>query len=188
MQKIVYVFCVICVGLLRLAAQQPLCLSQAQIDSKSYAVRVAKDYGLRDEVLGRLNGSFGGRIYTLQVKEGSDCDIISFGSMGVKDFKLYDVKRDSSGVPLWVYDDKKGKSFLQTGKLIAQIAYLDRLDNVVLIETSTPGSGSIGGIVRFSLENGIEIEYFITEDGLGSDRFYDEQGREYVECRALELN
>ena len=85
-------------------------------------------------------------------------------------------------------DDKKGKSFLQTGKLIAQIAYLDRLDNVVLIETSTPGSSSIGGIVRFSLENGTEIEYFITEDGLGSDRLYDEQGREYVECRALELN
>lgn len=186
MQKIVCVFCVICVGLLRLAAQEPLCLSQAQIDSKIYAVRVSKDYVPKGETSSAQ--SFGGRIHTLKVKEGNDFDVISFGSMGVKDFKLYDVKRDSSGVPLWVYDDKKGKSFLQTGKLIAKIAYLDRFDDVVEIETSTPGSGSIGGIVRFSLENGTEIEYFITEDGLGSDRFYDEQGREYVECRALELN
>ena len=185
MQKIVCVFCVICVGLLRLAAQEPLCLSQAQIDSKIYAVRVSKDYVPKGETSSAQ--SFGGRIHTLKVKEGNNFDVISFGTQGARDFKLYEVKHDKNGDPAWAYD-KKGLPTPQKGKLIAKIAYLDRFDDVVEIETSTPGSGSIGGIVRFSLENGTEIEYFITEDGLGSDRFYDEQGREYVECRALELN
>lgn len=161
------------------------CLTQAQIDSKAYAVRISKDYVPQGEVSSAQ--SFGGRIHTLKVKEGRDFDVISFGTQGARDFKLYEAKYDKNGDPIYAYN-KEGLPILQKGKLIARIAYLDRFDDVVEIETSTPGSSSVGGIVSFVLDNGTTIEYTIQEDVVGSDRFYDDKGKLHFECEALENN
>ncbi|WP_394954009.1 hypothetical protein [uncultured Helicobacter sp.] len=173
------------VSLYGLHAQETPCFTQKQIDSKIYAVRVSKDYVPKGETSSAQ--SFGGRIHTLKVKEGNNFDVISFGTQGARDFKLYEVKHDKNGDPAWAYD-KKGLPTPQKGKLIAKIAYLDRFDDVVEIETSTPGSSSVGGIVSFMLDNGTAIEYTIQEDVVGSDRFYDDKGKLHFECEALENN
>lgn len=162
------------------------CLAQTQIDSKSYAVRISKEYGTQEEVLERLNERFGGRIHTLTLTQGNDFDVISLGTQSVKNFKLYETLRDSNGDVAFAYD-KDNTPIIQKGKLVADFSYLDRFDDIVLIQASTPGSASVSGIVSLTLENDKTIEYAIQEDAVASDVFYDEKGQVYLECAALEV-
>lgn len=185
-----------CLVAMTLGAEDMRCLTQAQIDSKDYAVRITKEHGEFDEVFARVEKDYGLRddkIGVFRVQEnGHDFAIISFGQMS--DIRQIDVHKNVHyESKATVYNDGKptqevsGGSHLSSkyigGTLLRGFRQSDGLIQwVALIQFDAQKSEYVSPMLRFTFENGASISLIIDEYALESDIFYDKQRHLLRKC------
>ncbi|RAX57261.1 hypothetical protein CCZ01_06705 [Helicobacter monodelphidis] len=168
---------------------EPLCLSEAQIEAKQYAVKIIKEYG-GDEAGGESGvlKYYSDATYVKANSWGVDYEVIELNET-IKSIQILGHKNDKSSVDDWFphgYGGDNGANWHEMGKVVFEAHSLPK-GSKILVRAATPGSTSVGGVVYLTLKNGVKITHIITEDGLGSDYFYDKSGEIYSECHAYEI-
>lgn len=163
------------------------CLTQEQIEQKAFAVRVSKEWFDTDKVesmLSRLKSLYPQVIFARAVSWGNESEILAF-EVPVKDVRVIGHKDDKVSIDDWFPNGKGYWDFRINGREILYKEYLSK-GSVLAVQSATPGSASIGGVVEFVLENGVKIEHRIYEDAIGTDYFYNMQGELLIECSAID--
>lgn len=163
------------------------CLTQEQIEQKAFVVRVSKEWFDTDKVesmLSRLKSLYPQVIFAKAVSWGNESEILAF-EVPVKDVRVIGHKDDKVSVDDWFPNGKGYWDFRINGREILYKEHLPK-GSVLAVQSATPGSASIGGVVEFVLENGVKIEHRIYEDAIGTDYFYNMQGGLLVECNAID--
>ncbi|WP_299327097.1 hypothetical protein [uncultured Helicobacter sp.] len=163
------------------------CLIQEQIEQKAFVVRVSKEWFDTDKVesmLSRLKSLYPQVIFVRAVSWGNESEILAF-EVPVKDVRVIGHKDDKVSVDDWFPNGKGHWDFRINGREILYKEHLPK-GSVLAVQSATPGSASIGGVVEFVLENGVKIEHRIQEYPIGTDYFYNAQGELLVECDAIE--
>lgn len=163
------------------------CLTQEQIEQKAFVVRVSKEWFDTDKVesmLNKLKSLYPQVIFARAVSWGNESEILAF-EVPVKDVRVIGHKDDKVSVDDWFPNGKGYWDFRINGREILYKEHLPK-GSVLAVQSATPGSASIGGVVEFVLENGVKIEHRIQEDAIGTDYFYNAQGELLVECDAIE--
>ena len=163
------------------------CLTQEQIEQKAFVVRVSKEWFDTDKVesmLNKLKSLYPQVIFVRAVSWGNESEILAF-EVPVKDVRVIGHKDDKVSVDDWFPNGKGYWDFRINGREILYKEHLPK-GSVLAVQSATPGSASIGGVVEFVLENGVKIEHRIHEDAIGTDYFYNMQGELLVECSAIE--
>lgn len=163
------------------------CLTQEQIRQKAFVVRVSKEWFDTDKVesmLSRLKSLYPQVIFAKAVSWGNESEILAF-EVPVKDVRVIGHKDDKVSVDDWFPNGKGYWDFRINGREILYKEHLPK-GSVLAVQSATPGSASIGGVVEFVLENGVKIEHRIQEDAIGTDYFYNMQGELLVECNAID--
>ena len=163
------------------------CLTQEQIEQKAFVVRVSKEWFDTDKVesmLNKLKSLYPQVIFARAVSWGNESEILAF-EVPVKDVRVIGHKDDKVSVDDWFPNGKGYWDFRINGREILYKEHLPK-GSVLAVQSATPGSASIGGVVEFVLENGVKIEHRIYEDAIGTDYFYNAQGELLVECDAIE--
>lgn len=169
-------------------AEELKCLTNKQIANKEYAVRIKKEYKA-DDILKRVRESKNTLDiidihYVETISWGNEVEIFYFEE-NINNLVVLKHKNERMSVDEWFLNEKDYWNFRINGIEAFKKSYVPR-HSLLIVRNQTPGSASIGGVVEFMLENGIKIEHIIQEDAVGSDYFYDAQGRLYVECEAIE--
>ena len=181
------VFWAIVVVEARGAESKQECLTQEQIEQKAFVVRVSKEWFDTDKVesmLSRLKSLYPQVIFVRALSWGNESEILAF-EVPVKDVRVIAHKDDKVSVDDWFPNGKGYWDFRINGREILYKEHLPK-GSVLAVQSATPGSASIGGVVEFVLENGVKIEHRIHEDAIGTDYFYNMQGGLLVECSAIE--
>ena len=163
------------------------CLTQEQIEQKAFVVRVSKEWFDTDEVesmLNKLKSLYPQVIFVRAVSWGNESEILAF-EVPVKDVRVIGHKDDKVSVDDWFPNSKGYWDFRINGREMLYKEHLPK-GSVLVVQSATPGSASIGGVVEFVLENGVKIEHRIQEDAIGTDYFYNMQGGLLVECDAID--
>ena len=163
------------------------CLTQEQIEQKAFVVRVSKEWFDTDKteiMLNKLKSLYPQVIFARAVSWGNESEILAF-EVPVKDVRVIAHKDDKDSVDDWFPNGKGYWDFRINGREILYKEHLPK-GSVLAVQSATPGSASIGGVVEFVLENGVKIEHRIQEDAIGTDYFYNAQGEVLVECDAIE--
>ena len=167
------------------------CLTQEQIEQKAFAVRVSKEWFDTDKVeamLSRLKSLYPQVIFVRALSWGNESEILAF-EVPVKDVRVIGHKDDKVSVDDWFPNGKGYWDFRINGREILYKEHLPK-GSVLAVQSATPGSASIGGVVEFVLENGVKIEHRIYEDAIGTDYFYNAQGEMQgemlIECSAID--
>lgn len=169
------------------AESKQKCLTQEQIEQKAFAVRVSKEWFDTDKVesmLSRLKSLYPQVIFARAVSWGNESEILAF-EVPVKDVRVIGHRDDKVSVDDWFPNGKGYGDFRINGREILYKEYLSK-GSVLAVQSATPGSASIGGVVEFVLENGVKIEHRIYEDAIGTDYFYNMQGELLVGCNAID--
>lgn len=163
------------------------CLTQGQIEQKAFVVRVSKEWFDTDKVeslLSRLKSLYPQVIFVRALSWGNESEILAF-EVPVKDVRVIGHKDDKVSVDDWFPNGKGYWDFRINGREVLYKEHLPK-GSVLAVQSATPGSASIGGVVEFVLENGVKIEHRIYEDAIGTDYFYNAQGEMLVECDAID--
>lgn len=163
------------------------CLTQEQIEQKAFVVRVSKEWFDTDKVesmLSRLKSLYPQVIFAKALSWGNESEILAF-EMPVKDVRVIGHRDDKVSVDDWFPNGKGYGDFRINGREILYKEHLPK-GSILAVQSATPGSASIGGVVEFVLENGVKIEHRIYEDAIGTDYFYNAQGELLIECSAID--
>lgn len=163
------------------------CLTQGQIEQKAFVVRVSKEWFDTDKVesmLSKLKSLYPQAIFAKAVSWGNESEILAF-EVPVKDVRVIGHRDDKVSVDDWFPNGKGYWDFRINGREVLYKEHLPK-GSVLAVQSATPGSASIGGVVEFVLENGVKIEHRIYEDAIGTDYFYNAQGEMLVEYDAID--
>ncbi|TLD80196.1 hypothetical protein LS68_008235 [Helicobacter sp. MIT 05-5293] len=163
------------------------CFMPEQIATKVYAAHISNlwlsERAQDSTIRSIITALYPSAIYVEALSWGEEAEIYTFETP-IKNLVVLAQKDDKGSVDDWFPNSEGMWDFRLNGKVILQKPFLPK-GSVLAVRTATTGSASIGGVVEFELENGVKIQHTITEDGLGSDYFYDMQGVLHSECEAL---
>ncbi|CAM3344312.1 hypothetical protein [Helicobacter labetoulli] len=148
------------------------CLTQGRIEQKAFAARVSKEWFDTDKtetILSKLKSLYPQVIFARALSWGNESEILAF-EVPLKDVRVIVHKDDKVSVDDWFPNGEEYRDFRINGREVLYKEYLPK-GSVLAVQSATPGSASIGGVVEFMFENRVKIEHAIHEDSIGTDYF-----------------